>query len=166
MMNPLNLNRLNILSPYTVWQSSVHDYGFKTEYGVLYRINFVQDKTIWEDGAFEFSILNENQRNSPNDKKVRDTIFAIIGEFFECNPDILLYQCETGDNRQDQRDRLFLRWFNEYALSSQYYIKVSSLKVEEQMNYAAIIVQRSNPELERIIKDFDNFIGFFSQKPR
>lgn len=33
-------------------------------------------------------------------------------------------------------------------------------------NYAAIIVQRTNPKLEKIIADFDNFIGFFQTKPQ
>lgn len=165
-MIALDLNRLNLHSPYSVWQVSEFNYGFITDYGVLYRINFVDDQTIWQQGAYEFSILNENKKTSPNDRKLRDTVFAVIEEFFRCNPDILLYQCETGDNRQSMRDRLFLRWFNEYEFSQHYYIKVSTIVAEEQVNYAAIIVQRDNPNLSEIIRDFDNFIGFFSQKPQ
>ncbi len=42
---------------------------------------------------------NESHRPSPNDEKLKATIFRIIEVFFAANPDILLYICETGDGR-------------------------------------------------------------------
>ena len=165
-MNTLNLARINELSPYEVWQTSEGDFYFQTDFDVLYRINFRIEQTIWDDGAYEFSIINQNQKSSPNDKKVRDTIFVIIEEFFTSNPDILLYQCETGDNRQSMRERLFLRWFKEYKNGDKYFIKVATITAEEVTNYTAVIVQKDNPQLESIIKDFDEFVGFFQNKPQ
>ena len=165
-MNTLNLARINEQSPYEVWQTSEGDFNFQTDFDVFYRISFRIEQTIWDDGAYEFSIINQNQRSSPNDKKVRDTIFLIIEEFFASNPDILLYQCETGDNRQAMRDRLFLRWFKEYEHSDKFFIKVSTITAEKVTNYAAVIVEKKNPQLETIIKDFDDFIGFFQNKPQ
>jgi hypothetical protein len=67
-MNPLDLNRLNVAAPYSVWEVREGSYGFKTNYGVLYRILFTPDETIWEEGAYEFGIINENHKPSPNDK--------------------------------------------------------------------------------------------------
>ena len=165
-MNPIDLNRLNVRVPYSVWQVNEETYGFKTDFGVLYRIVFTPDQTIWEDGAYEFGILNENQKSSPSDKQLRETVFGIIEEFFASNPEILLYQCETGDNRQAMRDRLFLRWFSEYEHSDHYFIKVSEIIAEGISNFAAVIVQPENPDLNRIISDFDNFVGFFKQKTK
>lgn len=165
-MKNLNLARINERAPYEVWQTSEGDFNFQTEFDVLFRISFRIEQTIWEDGAYEFSIINQNQKSSPNDKKVRDTIFVIIEEFFENNPNILLYQCETGDDRQDMRDRLFLRWFKEYEHSDRFYIQVSSIIAEKVTNYTAMIVEKTNPQLESIIKDFDDFIGFFQNKPQ
>ena len=164
-MKPLDLNRMNLHAPYSVWQVSEGAYGFKTDFGVLYRIMFIPDATIWESGAYEFCILNENKKPSPGDKQLRETIFCIIEEFFTMNPEILLYQCETGDNRQTMRDRLFLRWFCEYEHSDLYYIKVAEIVAENVSNFAAVIVQKNNPELKQIITDFDNFVGFFQKKP-
>jgi len=165
-MNPLDLNRLNVAAPYSVWEVREGSYGFKTNYGVLYRILFTPDETIWEEGAYEFGIINENHKPSPNDKKVRQTIFHIVEEFFTANPEILLYQCETGDHRQAVRDRLFLRWFMEYENNDLYYIKVAEIEAEGISNYAAVIAQRCNPNLNRIIQDFDNFVNFFKEKPQ
>ena len=111
-MQAFNLTRLNFHSPYKVWIDN-GAYKFLTDYGVQYRIEFVENNNIWEDEkAYEFGILNENKKNSPNDSKVKATIQCIIEEFFLTNPDILLYQCETGDSRQAMRARLFTRWFN------------------------------------------------------
>ena len=161
----LNLDLLNISSPYPVWQVGIGGYGFKTKFGVLYRIVFTPDQTIWEDGAYEFSIINENSLNSPNDKDVQRTVVAIIEEFFRNNPDILLYQCETGDNKQSARERLFFKWFSDYA-SDKYSIRVIKIVAEGVANYAAVIVQRDNPQIERIFNDFDNFTSFFTDKPQ
>ena len=164
-MKPLDLNRLNMHTPYSVWEVGDGAYGFKTNFDVLYRIVFIPDQTIWQEGAYEFGILNENRKPSPNDKLLRETIFRIIEEFFLSNPEILLYQCETGDNRQAMRDRLFLRWFSEYVNSDKYCIKVAEIIAEGISNYAAVIVQRSNPNLKEILSDFDEFVSFFKEKP-
>ncbi len=80
-------------------------------------------------------------------------------------PDILLYQCETGDDRQAMRDRLFLRWFQEYEHHSDYVVKVSEIVAEGISNYVAIIIQKSNPSLVTVLQDFDNFVSFFREKP-
>ena len=164
-MHAFNLTRLNFHSPYKVWIDK-GSYKFLTDYGVQYRIEFVENNNIWEDEkAYEFSILNENKKNSPNDSKVKATIQCIIEEFFLTNPDILLYQCETGDSRQAMRARLFTRWFNEFDKRDRFCVKVSILRDEEVDNYIAIIVQKSNPKLNDILRDFDEFIGFFDTKP-
>ncbi len=80
-------------------------------------------------------------------------------------PDILIYQCETGDDRQAVRDRLFVRWFKEYDGNDKYFIRFSKVVADGIENYTAIIVQKSNSNLENIIADFDNFVGFFQNKP-
>lgn len=136
-----------------------------TDYDVSYRIIFSDNQDIWKNGAYEFSIFNDNHKSSPNDPKVKGTIEAIIEEFFLTNPNILLYQCETGDNRQAMRARLFTKWFNDYAYNNNFCVKVSILKDDEVDNYIALIVQKSNPELTNILQTFDDFVGFFTHKP-
>ena len=63
------------------------------------------------------------------------------------------------------RVRLFTRWFNEFDKRDRFCVKVSILRDEEVDNYIAIIVQKSNPKLNDILRDFDEFIGFFDTKP-
>ena len=165
-MQPFNLTRLYMFSPYPVWQNSSYSYKFRTDFGVVFRVVFTRNQDIWQDNeAYEFGLFNENGLTSPNDTKVKATIQCIIEEFFLTNPNILLYQCETGDNRQAMRARLFKRWFSDYEFAERYCVKVSVLKADNIDNYIALIVQSNNPKLEGIIRDFDEFIGFFGTKP-
>ena len=117
------------------------------------------------NGAYEFGIYNDNGKTSPNDIKVKQTIISVIEEFFINNPDILLYQCETGDNKQNARQRLFYKWFNDSPNRDKYVLKVSSIIAEDTVNFIALIVNRNNPNIDRIIDDFEEFIGFFNHKP-
>ncbi len=101
IMQPFNLTRLNMFSPYPVWQNSNESYAFRTDFGIIFRVVFTRNQNIWQnEEAYEFGLFNENRLVSPNDPKVKATIQCIIEEFFLTNPNILLYQCETGDNRQ------------------------------------------------------------------
>ena len=43
-----------------------------------------------------------------------------------------------------------------------YVLKVSSIIAEDTVNFIALIVNRNNPNIDRIIDDFDEFIGFFN----
>ena len=68
------------------WIIDNGSYKFLTDYGVQYRIEFVENNNIWEEEkAYEFGILNDNNKNSPNDSKVKATIQCIIEEFFLTN---------------------------------------------------------------------------------
>jgi hypothetical protein len=164
-MNTLNLIRLNLNSPYEVWNESHDSYFFETDYGVKYKISFGDDAPIWKTGAYTFDIQNTNQKASPSDEKVKKTIINIVEEFFNCNADILLYICETGDNKQAMRNRLFVRWFNEYSFQQNYVLRTAMVKDGDQENFAAIIVQRNHPDLENILATFDETISYFKDKP-
>lgn len=158
-MKALDLAAINFSSPYSVWQESDRNYMFRTDYGLTYKIGFMDDETIWSTGAYQFLIINESDRPSPNDKKLRKTLFCIIEAFFQSNPEILLYLCETGDGKQALRNRLFIRWFQEYSNHNNFYFDSIEMKAEGIDNFAAIIVQKSNPRIHQIISEFNEVIN-------
>ena len=49
-MNRLNLSEINLNIPYTKWEMD-GSYLFKTDYGIVYKISFMEDDTIWDSGA-------------------------------------------------------------------------------------------------------------------
>lgn len=157
-MVALDVSAVNMTAPYSIWAESANYYYFKTDHGVLYKVGFMDDDTIWEKGAYQFIIANENNQQSPNDSKVRETVFCVMEAFFRSNPEILLYLCETGDGKQAMRNRLFVRWFRQYANNELYYFDTVEITAEGVDNFAAIIVQKSNPQLHQIIAEFNEVV--------
>ena len=109
-----------------------------------------------------------NNVDSPGDKKIAQTVICIIEEFFNQNPDILLYMCSTDEGQQAQRARLFLRWFNGAEQQNHYVIRTTEVKgigIDDKpiKEYVAFIVQRSNPHLEDIIRLFDAEVAMFNE---
>lgn len=164
-MNQLNLHTINERAPYSVKMRTEQVYYFRSDFGILCTITFMDDYSIWETGAYQFVINNENHVSSPLDPKLRDTIFCLIDAFFYANPDILLYICETGDGKQAFRSRLFVRWFNTYTGRDAYMMQTAEIQEGEIRNFAALIVQRTNPRLKEIIAEFDETISILTNKP-
>lgn len=164
-MNALDLNYINHYSPYKVWTENGTDYYVETSHDLLFKIGFMDDYSIWPTGAYQFTINNESHQPSPSDMKLKDTIFRIVEAFFAANPDILLYICETGDGKQAFRSRLFVRWFNSYSNRDAYVMQTAEVSEGETKNFAALIVQKSNPRLVEIISEFDETINILTNKP-
>ena len=75
-------------------------YRFVTDHSVEIAISFDLDDLLEHGEAYMFNITNVNKQRSPRDMKVRDTVIAIIDNFFETNEFALLYICETGDRKK------------------------------------------------------------------
>lgn len=163
-MNTLDISAINTNAPYSVWNVDEY-YFFRTKYGALYKIGFMPDDTIWDENAYQFLIVNENNTTSPNDAHLKETVFCIIEGFFKANPSILLYLCETGDGKQASRNRLFIRWFKAYSSKHLFYFDTVSMTAEGVDNFAAIIVQKSNPKLQEIIDEFNSVVKILANKP-
>ena len=59
------------------------------------------------------------------------------------------------------RSRLFLSWFNVYGQQAEYYTRTEMIKDGDEEDFIAIIVKRSHPQLQSIIKIFDDEITMF-----
>ena len=163
-MIALDIALLNLKSPYYVVQDADGDLLFETDYGVRYGISFELNEGMMNYPAYEFGILNKNGQPSPNDRKLRDTILAIIEEFFRANGGVLLYICATGDGMQKYRFHLFLRWFNTYEKRDLYEIRtVEEVMDDKTPNYGAIIVEKTHPDLELILARFDELAAFLKK---
>lgn len=79
-MNKLDISAINTNSPYSIWNEGDY-YYFRSRYGVMYKVGFMEDFTIWEENAYQFLILNEENVPSPNDANIKTTVFCIIEGF-------------------------------------------------------------------------------------
>lgn len=165
-MNQLNLERINEYAPYKV-ETESGQYLFETDNNILYGVSFDEDSMPRGLKAYWFNLTNHSQKTSPRDSKIRTTVILIIEEFFRSNPDTLLYMCDSANNQQAQRSRLFLHWFNAYGQQKDYYTCTEMVKDEDEENYIAIIVKKSHPQLNVIIDLFKKQIEMFKMnKPQ
>lgn len=164
-MIALDLQRLNELAPYKLDLVN-GQYLFETDYGIQYAISFDPEPMPEGMNAYWFNLSNRSQKASPGDQKIRSTIIFLIEEFFRQNPDILLYMCDSANDQQAMRSRLFLRWFKAYGNQEDYYLRTEMIRDEEEENYIAIIVKRSHPRYNDIVAFFDEQVAMFkSEKP-
>lgn len=99
-MKDLNLTRLNTSSPYSFWRDG-EIYYLKTDFDIVYAVSFDQE-TVRGYDTYWFNLANTSDKPSPNDKKLMLSIISVIEEFFNNNPDILLYICDTANGQQAQ----------------------------------------------------------------
>ena len=116
---------------------------------------FIENDPLGGCETYQLSISNQNKLHASYDPDVKNTTLVIVDEFFRENLDGLLYMCDTSDSREAARNRLFLRWFEEYADPERFIIKTASAIIEGQGIYAAIIVENRNPLAKAIIDDFE-----------
>ena len=90
-MYTLDLARLNLRSPYYVWKVKDGVYAFDTDYEVSYEIGLSVNVEMLQMEVCAFDINNKDNKPSPNDRKLRDTILAIIEEFFRANGGVLVF---------------------------------------------------------------------------
>lgn len=165
-MNAFDLNRINRVAPYKV--EFVNDeYVFETDYDIRYSVWFEPQPIPGSNViAYWLNLTNRSQKASPRDVKIRNTVIFILEEFFRQNPDVLLYMCDSADEQQSMRSRLFLHWFNAYGQQEEYYTRTEMIVDGDEENYIAIIVKRSHPQFHSIINLFDEEIAMFrANKP-
>ena len=164
-MRPLELARINRRAPYVVWLD-VDGYHFKTGFGLELSVSFDEQEITEHLLAYWLNLTNRSGKSSPNDPNVQRTIAIIVEEFFRVNPDILLYMCDTADEQQAARSRLFLRWFSQSDISARFVIKSAMIRDEEQDNYVALIVQQNHPQVDTILRFFEEEVALFqTNKP-
>ncbi len=166
-MEKLSLNAINAKSEYLVKKEEDElTFSFMTDNMAEIFISFEKDDILQSCIVYQFGISNPQGTKSPRDQKVRNTILAIIEEFFNKNKAALLYICETGDGMQKMRSRLFQYWFSIYNEREEYlFLPQIVYDEEENENYAALIIRKDNPCFVELVSEFTDTINLLNGKP-
>lgn len=162
-MNELSIDSINKRAPLPVSTTDNGSFVFSNG-GDRFVVGFVKDTAIMDEGVYQFFIESENESNRSGSKKVRMTIIAIIEEFFAANDSAMLYICDTSDNRQSARDRLFAAWFNDYDHNFNYTLSRASIEIDDTLFYAALVVSNKNPRYLEILSAFNSFVEDMGSK--
>jgi len=166
VINELSIERINAKAPYQVERDMVTDsYDFITESDVHITVYFDDDFMISSGLSYQLIIGNANNRKSPRDRKLQQTVLAIVEEFFYQNQAAILYICETGDGKQGMRNRLFSYWFEAYEYNSRFSIHTTCVNDEEGIpNFAALIIKNDNPNIVEVVNEFMETARALQQK--
>jgi hypothetical protein len=138
-------------SPYPLSETE-HGFGFTTEQGATYRLDFTSDSdylpdTPFADLVYSFSILPISGSFDRKDPRIEPTIVQALHIFFEADPmAILLYVCSTENGQEQVRSRLFRQWFARHQEGFERF----DFNYPEQRLYMSAIVQRDLPESWRV----------------
>ena len=164
-MIDFSLNRILEDSPYGITLSGT-GFIFKTDYGIHYRVSFdKEDIVLGNCETYQLILQNVENVRMPHDPKVELTVLAIIYEFFRSNQHVLLYICDTSDGKVSSRNRLFLYWFEKHAEPNRFTICTAHAQIEDEVVYAAIIVDNRNPRVNEITADFEKTSSLLADKP-
>lgn len=93
-MVELSLRNINEKAPYCVeCGGSVGFFKFVSDNGITFGIAFERDNLLQTAESYQFVITNYGNGKSPRDSKIRETVFAVVTEFFSKNQAALLYIC-------------------------------------------------------------------------
>lgn len=78
----------------------------------------------------------------------------------------MLYICETGDGKQQMRNRLFKYWFDSYEFNSKFSLYTTHIIDEEGVpNFAALILRNDNPKIVEVVTEFTQTAKLLREKP-
>ena len=87
-MNKLDLSRIQTASPYDIEEVANGVYLFETDHDVLYKIEFGEDASIGNCDTYQFYINNVRHVRAERDTKVKQTVMAVLIEFFRVNASV------------------------------------------------------------------------------
>uniref|UniRef100_A0AB33JGU8 Uncharacterized protein n=1 Tax=Prevotella sp. GTC17260 TaxID=3236796 RepID=A0AB33JGU8_9BACT len=164
-MTLLSETRINAVAPYRVKVLKDGGAFFATDNGLHYIVSFDADDVSLSVLCYQLVIVNVDNKPSPRDHKLRDTIIAIVEEFFSSSNEVLLYICETRDGKQALRNRLFRYWYSQNGQHKGYtYLSASVLDDDGVMNYAMLIMRNDSPHYATAYRDFGESIQMLNNK--
>ena len=149
-MVTIDLKHVNESAPYALRLAPYAQlsYILTTDYGVNYTLSFMPSDLMPEIEA--------------RDPKLRQSILTLVYEFFRTREAVMLYLCETGDNRQKHRSRLFESWFRASGHQTTFAFLSAQIPDEEGIsNFVALIVRPDHPRFAFIAQQFSDTIELF-----
>jgi len=147
-------------------ENTYKTYQFTTVHGILYGINFIDQKTpddFQSSRVYEFSfepMEKENQKY--NDDRIKKTIIDLLRQFLLINRSAVYAICDTADSevRGTARYRLFQRWAKDYSSeSSSMNVEFRSLLLKDKKTTLYVIFfscKEDSELLESLIKIFES----------
>ncbi|MBQ9426291.1 MAG: hypothetical protein IJU36_01490 [Paludibacteraceae bacterium] len=154
----LSVNNINQVSPYWVIQLDDLTFRFITKNGIVYRVGFRQDPYFLGERAYHFFISNDSEITAPKDVDVFKVITCVLEEFFSQDSSVMLYICDPYDHRENVRDNLYKRWFNNYPRHNELTLQAEELNFDGYIVYTGMILRNDNPDYKNLLDTYKAFV--------
>ena len=147
----------HLLRPYDFHKADDATYYFETDNGLKYKAYFIEfPATFYKLYSFSFE---KEEGTAPYDGRVKDTIVAILADFFDAENYVLGYTCDVTDGREMARKRLFDRWFEQESDGS-----LRKIDFQTDNIYVSLIVNKDYFAIDSAVQDINQlFIDVLSQ---
>ena len=88
----------------------------------------------------------------------------VLEDFFKNEGVVLDYICETDDNRQAARHRIFHKWYSSALDKDSYSMRDLHIRYEGIDFYSSVILRKDNPRYNAINNAVDKFLDDFKDK--
>jgi len=143
-------------NPYKITEQE-DGFVFETDFGLSYKITFLKHNAFDDLGfsSYEFGFYPVGEEKRFKDQRIEDTIIFALDDFFQKNPDcIILYVCDSLDNRARERTILFDRWYKKYTSDTFAKLNRKIFDTENDMIYYFAVVFNQNFIQPLIIESF------------
>lgn len=148
------------MTPYPFTHRGEWSFEFVTNSGTIYNATFFDydylfpefpefAKTIY---SFTLDIVKGDGEHLL-DERIGLTVVEIFRNFFKEHQNVMIYVCDSSDDRHFARKKKFDFWFWKYNDGS--ILKVDSIAVIENVEiYNSLLVHKQNKHVDRIIEAF------------
>jgi hypothetical protein len=146
---------------------------FLTDFNLRYRVYFIEINDYFRDfpefsalvQTFGFEILENPASTVPHDPRVGVTISFIILQFFEQNPEgVLFFILDGFDGKEKGRKRKFEEWYRRVG-TDKLLKKDAEMSVGRFTIYSSILLRANHPLLDKIILGYDQLVVSTMTKP-
>ncbi|MCY7420715.1 MAG: DUF6169 family protein [Chitinophagaceae bacterium] len=147
-----------MLNPYLLQENDEYSYEFLTEQRIRYSIYFLDYSYMFSDYpaiaqnifSFNIDVLDGNADSSVTDDRVGVTILEVFKIFFSRIENVVVYVCDSIDDRHLARKRKFDLWFWKYNDGS--LLKEDGIAMIEGVEiYNSLLLHKANKKLTEII---------------
>ena len=138
----------NLQLPYNIVQTDNLTYMFITQSGVVYTAYFIDiSHSFGSDSVYTFSF--DAAGKTVKDDRVRVTILKILNDFFQSVRNALLVVCDSSDNREKSRFKLFRKWYE--AIIEPEIEKVDvSIDLGGCVIYSSLLLSKRHPQADEM----------------
>ncbi len=160
-----------MLLPYTLIQTNDNYYQFITDNEIVYNLFFVDYSYIFENFphiktnilAINIEINSKYIESNKLDERIGITVVEAIKDVFINIENIIVYVCDSTDQRQIARERKFDYWFKKYN-DNTIIKETETLYLGETEMINSILIHKKNPQLLDIILAFKELNSNIEEK--